>query len=178
MARTTVTLRARSNEDWDADYVFLKEAGRTAPWANVAPYAPGPFRASAPASVVTYGGDLYVADPDVTPPVWTGNTTFDPNRWVRVAAVEGFEAQPYDLTGCVLKMGVQTGGSSILILSTENRLLAVEDAPAGRWRFAVPAARAQTIAAGSYPFDLLVLQAGRRVTALEGVLVVEAGVTP
>jgi hypothetical protein len=187
-------LTVRNNADWLAAFTFYTAYSPTAPWSNVDPWGPSLFYQSIlPATVVTYLGDLYVPSLS-SPETWQSAISFaaEASNWVRVGVASTYASSPFDLTGCVLKMGLaQLDGSGnvafpkkqVIQLSSDGsggstQAIAIgSPASAGNASLNLLAATAVIIPGLVYGYDMNILKSGATTTAMWGQITVLQGAT-
>lgn len=85
---------------------------------------------------------------------------------------------PLDITGAVLRMGLETaGGRDALEATTVNGRIAIIEATAGRFDLAIPASVMRTLPEGAYRHDLIIDSAGSIRRVWTGTLTLSQGVS-
>ncbi len=86
-----------------------------------------------------------------------------------------------DLTGAVMRMQLRQAATPydpVMLLSTDNGRLVVDDGPNGLWSVKVEVAVAVQVPAGAYDHDMLVrLRTGEEIRAYVGTVTVDRGIT-
>ncbi len=180
MSTARLDFRAHNNADWHRAFSLTSGTTGVPPWASVAAWsAVTQYASTAPASVVTYAGDLYVAKAGTTPTLGF----FSASQWSLVGVASLFTAEPRDLTGFDLKMQLAAVandsvnvGEPTLTLTLGNGLT-ITSASQGGVEIFVPVERARGVRGGRYAYDMIATKGGRQERVLAGFVSSEEGVT-
>ncbi len=196
MAVPRLDLVVRNNADWTGAFTLYNGPGITTPWVNVAAWAAATsYQSSSPQSVVTYNGDLYVANTAAVG-AWTSGSSFaaESSYWVKVGDSTTYGATPLDLTGGVLKFEVATLDPSTNEIAYPRRPIiqftsdgsdgnaaAINIATPtanGNITFAFPKARTSLVLPGLYGYDLNFYKSGNVTPVFYGLIKVSQGANP
>lgn len=181
-----VDLTLRNNADWTAAFELYTSYNPVAPWSLAQEWATSQvYQSVEPASVVVYGGDIYVAAIG-GPNVWTSATTFaeEAGNWTLLAEAAGYESVAYDLTGVTLAMAIakldvtgQIATPKRAVLTFETSEFSVQTPSNGKFALDLLATRAATLPAGIYGYDALAKKAGNTAFLFYGQITVLQGAT-
>lgn len=181
--------RVSNDEGWYRNFSFQMGAASAPPWAGVPAWAAA--KTYGPSSACTYNGDLYVAQPGVTPLTWTSAGTFGADtqggvvRWLRVEIGLAWMRAPYPLADATLSFaitpvrsdGTLTTRTPTLTASTEDGCFLITNAAQGGVRLAIPLARTIDVPAGLYAYAMYATHPDGRVVRLRyGFWTVDQGV--